>query len=136
MLGEAIWSLKCQYRSAEVAKKGNFSSFLDFSQKTICRICSKCTQIYVFPCPIYWRDRIGCPILLRVSPKKNTQCVRITPVLARPKVGLICEVYVHFVRPHISASPSRYAQSRTKTVFPRFSAPIRLKKVQVQHSPS
>ena len=76
MLGEAIWSLKCQYRSAEVAKKGNFSSFLDFSQKTNERICSNCTQMFVFPCPIYWRDRIGCLISPGVSPKKNSQCGR------------------------------------------------------------
>ena len=57
-----------------MAKKDDFRSFLDFSQKTIGRICLKCTQMYVFPCLIYWRNRIGCPISSRVSPKKNAQC--------------------------------------------------------------
>ena len=33
--------------------------------------------MFVFPCPIYWRYRIERHILWRVSPKKNTQCVRI-----------------------------------------------------------
>ena len=71
MLGEATFSLKCQNWSAEVAKKGNFSSFLDFSQKTNERICSNCTQMFVFPCPIHWRDRFGRTISTRVGPKKK-----------------------------------------------------------------
>ena len=74
MLEEAIWSVKCQNWSGKVAKKGYFSSFLDFSQRSIGRICSKCPQMYVFPCTIYWSDRIGCLISSRVSPKKNPQC--------------------------------------------------------------
>ena len=66
-------------------KKGNFSSFLDFSQRSTERICSKCTQLYVFPCPIYWHDQIGCIILSRVSPNKNSRCIRKS----------ICIPYLH-----------------------------------------
>ena len=75
MLGEAIWSLKCQNRSAEVAKKGYFCSFLDFSREAKVGSPSDCTQMYLFLCPIHWRDQIGCIISSRVSPKKNAQCV-------------------------------------------------------------
>ena len=76
MPGEALWSLKCQNWSSEVAKKGYFSRFLDFSQKTNERICSNFTQMFVFPCPIHWRDRFGRTISTKVGPKRNAQCDR------------------------------------------------------------
>ena len=97
MLGEAIWSLKCQYRSAEVFKKGNFSSFLDFSQKTNERICSNFTQMFVFPCPIHWRDRFGRTILTRVGPKKNAQCDRLKKCPEHLQTPIIYDFVKQFI---------------------------------------
>ena len=72
-----------------MAKKGYFSSFLNFSPKTICRISSNCTQMFVFACPIHWHDPFGRTISMRVGPKKNAQCVRPYDVFKLPRIASI-----------------------------------------------
>ena len=74
MLGEAIWSLKCQNWSAERAKKCNFRGFLNFCQKGLAGSCSYSLQMLSWPFPIIWHARIGCTISLRVTSKNRTVC--------------------------------------------------------------
>ena len=74
MLVKAIWSLKCQNRSAEVAQNGNFRGFFNFSQKWSVGSCSYSLQMFSRPIPIIWRARIGCIISVRVTSKNRTVC--------------------------------------------------------------
>ena len=67
----------CYYRyatSAEVAKKGNFRGFLDFSRKGLAGICSDSLQMLSRPFPFVPRARIGCPISMRVTLKICAVC--------------------------------------------------------------
>ena len=61
--------------------------------------------MYVFLCPIYWRDQIGCIISSRVSPKKNSRCARLysrdlpsTPSIASDKSILSFGISVRYLR--------------------------------------
>ena len=74
MLGEAIWSLKCDNWSAEVAEKGNFRGFFNISQKGLVGSCSYLLQMFSRPIPIIWCAQIGCIISLRVTLKNRTVC--------------------------------------------------------------
>ena len=79
----------CYYRyatSAEVAKKGNFRGFLDFSQKGLAGICSDSLQMLSRPFPFVPRARIGCPISMRVTLKIRAVCGHQQSNGARPPV--------------------------------------------------
>ena len=80
-----------------MAKKGYFSSFLDFSPKTMREFAQTSLKCSFSPCPIHWRDRFGRTILTRVGPKKNAQCDRLKKCPEHLQTPIIYDFVKQFI---------------------------------------